>query len=241
MRISDLVKATGVKKETIHYYVREGLLPKPRKIGPNSAEYSDEHIERIKWIKDLQDQYFLPLSTIRKVLRKYRNIPEGQKLLRFKSEFFQPLEMMLPSRVRGEKAMIKTTELKSEGLERMEKMGVISPEMVDGVKVYSQVDVTIGKIIVEMRELGLTPDEGYDMQLFAEGVKKLREIAFIGNSEIIRVEGSKMTRDELLIKAPQCYQLLGALYYHLFIKLAEEDLNQQLDEKYKSDVACGEN
>ncbi|NNL75879.1 MAG: MerR family DNA-binding transcriptional regulator, partial [Desulfobacterales bacterium] len=31
MKISQLVKRTGVPKETIHFYIREGLLRKPRK------------------------------------------------------------------------------------------------------------------------------------------------------------------------------------------------------------------
>jgi DNA-binding IclR family transcriptional regulator len=33
MKISELVKRTGVPKETIHFYIREGLLRKPRKSG----------------------------------------------------------------------------------------------------------------------------------------------------------------------------------------------------------------
>ena len=40
MKISELVKQTQVSKETIHYYIREGLLPRPRKLGKNVAEYT---------------------------------------------------------------------------------------------------------------------------------------------------------------------------------------------------------
>lgn len=36
MKIGELVNQTHVPKETIHYYVREGLLPRPRKLGKTS-------------------------------------------------------------------------------------------------------------------------------------------------------------------------------------------------------------
>ena len=39
MKIGELVKQTQVSKETIHYYVREGLLPRPRKLAKNVADY----------------------------------------------------------------------------------------------------------------------------------------------------------------------------------------------------------
>lgn len=38
MKIGDLAQRTRITKETIHYYIREGLLPKPRKLGRNSAD-----------------------------------------------------------------------------------------------------------------------------------------------------------------------------------------------------------
>ena len=60
MKIRELVKKTGVSKETIHYYIREGLLRKPRKFGKNVAEYNENHVEQIRIIKALRDNYFLP-------------------------------------------------------------------------------------------------------------------------------------------------------------------------------------
>ena len=72
MRISDLVKRTGVPRETIHYYTREGLLPKPKKSSRNQADYSDAHVEGIILIKELQDRFFLPLSAIKKIINKLK-------------------------------------------------------------------------------------------------------------------------------------------------------------------------
>ena len=66
MKIGELVKRTGVPKETIHYYIREGLLRKPRKSGSNVAEYTEGHVERILLVKELRDIFFLPIHDIKK-------------------------------------------------------------------------------------------------------------------------------------------------------------------------------
>jgi len=72
MKISELVKRTGVPKETIHFYIREGLLRKPRKSGVNSAEYGERYVDQIQLIKDLRDNYYLPIPEIKKVVKNYQ-------------------------------------------------------------------------------------------------------------------------------------------------------------------------
>lgn len=72
MKVSELARRAGVSKETIHFYLREGLLPKPRKAGRNMAFYDDAHLERIALIKKLQHERYLPLGVIKQVLRADR-------------------------------------------------------------------------------------------------------------------------------------------------------------------------
>jgi DNA-binding transcriptional MerR regulator len=55
-KISQLVEKTGVPKSTILYYIKEGLLPEARKLKPNVHRYSDEHVERLKYIRYMQEQ-----------------------------------------------------------------------------------------------------------------------------------------------------------------------------------------
>lgn len=77
MRISELVAATGVSKETIHFYLREGLLPRPKKTRRNMAYYDASHVERIELIRRLQSEKYLPLEVIKKVLGSSRGEPRG--------------------------------------------------------------------------------------------------------------------------------------------------------------------
>jgi hypothetical protein len=61
MKISSVVKRTGVPKETIHFYIREGLLRKPRKAGINIADYTENHVKQILFIKELRDNFYFPI------------------------------------------------------------------------------------------------------------------------------------------------------------------------------------
>ena len=64
----ELEKASGVGRETIRFYIREGLLPAPDRASRNSASYTDGHVARLRAIKRLQEERFLPLAVIRSLL-----------------------------------------------------------------------------------------------------------------------------------------------------------------------------
>ena len=73
LRISELADAAGVSAGTIKHYLREGLLPEPVKTSRNMAWYPREWVERVKLIKQLQEERFLPLKVIREVLEQGGN------------------------------------------------------------------------------------------------------------------------------------------------------------------------
>lgn len=57
LKMAQLVEMTGVPKSTILYYIKEGLLPQPEKIKQNVCLYDPEYVERIKFLKFLQNNY----------------------------------------------------------------------------------------------------------------------------------------------------------------------------------------
>jgi DNA-binding transcriptional MerR regulator len=68
MRMAELAERSGVARETIHFYLREGLLPRPRKGGKTVAYYDEEHLERLRTIRRLREEKYLPLAVIRRLL-----------------------------------------------------------------------------------------------------------------------------------------------------------------------------
>lgn len=67
-RIGALAELTGTSRETIHFYLRKGLLPRPQKGGRTSAFYGEEHVERLRAIRRLREEKYLPLAVIGKLL-----------------------------------------------------------------------------------------------------------------------------------------------------------------------------
>jgi DNA-binding transcriptional MerR regulator len=96
MKISNLVKRTGVPKETIHFYIREGLLRKPRKSGINIADYNENHVKQIRFIKELRDNYYFPIPLIRKIIRKVKKQPSSDRVFfELHSKYFRPADRLL--------------------------------------------------------------------------------------------------------------------------------------------------
>lgn len=71
--MKDLCDATGLGRQAIHFYIREGLLSEGKKTGRNMAYYDEGHLERLRLIRRLQDEQFLPLKAIRAVLSAYED------------------------------------------------------------------------------------------------------------------------------------------------------------------------
>ena len=71
LKMSELADASGVSAATIKHYLREGLLGGEDGIvrtSRNMAWYPPEYVERIRLIKRLQEERFLPLRLIKELL-----------------------------------------------------------------------------------------------------------------------------------------------------------------------------
>ncbi|MDQ4421590.1 helix-turn-helix domain-containing protein [Sphingobium sp. DEHP117] len=67
LTIGDLGKATSTKVETIRYYERIGLLPKPVRTAGNYRAYSEADLDRLSFIRRARDLGF-PLEQVRELL-----------------------------------------------------------------------------------------------------------------------------------------------------------------------------
>jgi DNA-binding transcriptional MerR regulator len=68
LKMSQLAERSGVSSGTIKHYLREGLLPEPVRTSRNMAYYPPEFVDRIRRIKQLQEERFMPLSAIKRVI-----------------------------------------------------------------------------------------------------------------------------------------------------------------------------
>jgi DNA-binding transcriptional MerR regulator len=84
LKMSELASRSGVSAGTIKHYLREGLLGEGDDIvrtSRNMAYYPPEYVERIKLIKRLQEDRFMPLRVIRdQIVERAVEAREGERI-----------------------------------------------------------------------------------------------------------------------------------------------------------------
>ncbi len=169
LRMGELARASGVSAATIKHYLREGLLPEPVKTSRNMAYYPAEFVDRIKMIKQLQEERYMPLRVIKALLeedpdRARALIELGDKLLEHALE--GESERASAAEVR------KRYDVPQDVLDRLAELDVLSP---DG-KGYSPSDVRIIEAISRFRAGGYDERIGftvYDTLRYREAMATL--------------------------------------------------------------------
>ena len=230
MKISQLVKRTGVPKETIHFYIREGLLRKPRKSGVNSAEYNETYVDQIQLIKNLRDNYYLPIPEIKKIIKDFRKqSPSDQAVSQFHSRFFRPADRLFANEIKGRDAFCLETGLGKKWLTRAEDWGVLTPDVAeDGESIYSPDDVAIGKLMVDMDRLGFGPNDGHDPEDLRYIAEFVRKYVVDGFRKYYQDNLEKLTSKDYAERHSQFHELISLFFYHLYRKFARESTRRFL-------------
>jgi DNA-binding transcriptional MerR regulator len=172
LRISELAERSGVPVATIRHYLREGLLPEPVKTSRNMAYYPAEFVERIRLIKQLQEERFMPLRVIRDLLEREIADPERLRAM------VELEDRILERALAGERERVPAEEVRaryevpSGVLERLSELGVLSPTE-EG---YSPSDVHIVEAISRFRAGGYDESLGftvYDTLRYREALEPL--------------------------------------------------------------------
>ncbi|MCP4665906.1 MAG: MerR family transcriptional regulator [Deltaproteobacteria bacterium] len=224
MKISELVERTATPKETIHYYIREGVLRKPRKTGRNIADYSETYVDQIRIIKGLQENYFLPLSVIKKIIKRQKKQSLSEKSsFEFLNEYFKPLDRLLTSEIAGREAFRKATGLSRKWLAKMEEWAVVTAGIKDGHPVYSQDDVILGRLLVDMDRIGFGPKDGYDPEDIKRISDFLKEYVATSQKGYYQSNLERLNSKELVEKGSRFTEIMSLFFYHLYRKLVRDE------------------
>ena len=154
LRMKQLAEASGVSAATIKHYLREGLLPEPVKTSRNMAYYPPEFVERIRLIKQLQEERFMPLKVIRELLEE--NPERAQALIELGDKLLERAkagesERTSAAEVRGQYGVPQ------EALDRLAEIEVLSPNESG----YSPSDVRVIEAISRFRAGGYDERIGF--------------------------------------------------------------------------------
>jgi len=150
LRMRELAAQSGVSAGTIKHYLREGLLPEPVRTSRNMAYYPPDFVERIRVIKQLQEERFMPLKAIKQVMDED---PERTRAL------VELEDRVIERAAAGEAKRVSAAELRRryEILDRLEELEVLTPTKSG----YSPSDVQIVEAIARFRAGGYDERIGF--------------------------------------------------------------------------------
>lgn len=196
MKMKELEERTGLGREAIRFYIREGLLPEPEKPRRNVAIYSEDHVNRIQLIRKLKDERFLPLGIIRNVLD---NPVPGET----DTPALIGLEFLLAGRLgvnagtsRTVQQLIESTSLTRDDIDTLASDGLITlVEGSEGPGLSAQ-DVRVAQTWCEIKMAGYDTALGYsahDMKRYQDAAEALAKEEV--ENFFDRVPGERSTED----------------------------------------------
>jgi DNA-binding transcriptional MerR regulator len=154
LKMKELAEASGVSAATIKHYLREGLLPEPVKTSRNMAYYPRQFVERIRLIKQLQEERFMPLKVIKSMLDED---PERARAL------VELEDRILERALAGDQKRVSAAELRrrydipQDVLDRLGELEVLTPSS----RGYGPRDVEIVEAISRFRAGGYDERIGF--------------------------------------------------------------------------------
>ena len=155
LRMGELAEASGVPAPTIKHYLREGLLPEPVKTSRNMAYYPPEFVDRIRLIKRLQEERFMPLKAIRRVLED--DPDRARALVEVEDKIIERAQRRESSTRTSRAEAERRYGIPREALERLEEIGVLTPNS----RGYGELDARMLEAISRFRAGGYDTEIGF--------------------------------------------------------------------------------
>jgi len=222
LKMSELAEASGVSAGTIKHYLREGLLGSGDdgvvRTSRNMAYYPPEFVERIQLIKRLQEERFMPLRLIRKVLDE--DPVRAQAIVDTEDRI---IERTLARRGENERMPVAEAleryAVPQDALDRLAELGVLSPD----AQGYEADDVAMIEALSRFRAGGYDESLGftvYETLRYREALQPLVEEEV--RSLLDRLAGSgEIDEDqavEIIVAGTEpLRELIGAMHSKLLI------------------------
>jgi DNA-binding transcriptional MerR regulator len=169
LKMKELAEASGVSAGTIKHYLREGLLPEPVRTSRNMAYYPPEFVERIRLIKQLQEERFMPLKLIKSMLDE--DPGRARALVELEDRILERAQRNDQSRVSAAD-LRKRCGVPQEVLDRLAELEIVTPTR----RGYSPRDVEIVEAIGRFRAGGYDERIGftvYDTIRYKQALEQL--------------------------------------------------------------------
>lgn len=212
-----------ISPSMIRFWEREGLIAPDRSQGGH-RQFSERDLERLRLIAELRQRRYWPLGAVKHFLRHLdQDSPPDFGLY---EEVFRPEEYDPEFRPLTLPELAAQANLAPEAIQALEHSGLLPPgEPSETDRRYDKGDLTLAKLLSELRELGVDPEElTFYVCDIRDHVRHELDLLYrlLGSCQ---GEGERRTRFEQLQQSLR--QLRSRLYRrywrHALAKLLEDD------------------
>ena len=208
LKMSELAERSGVSAGTIKHYLREGLLGEGDEIvrtSRNMAYYPPDYVERIQLIKRLQEDRFMPLRVIRRMVASE---PErARALIELEDRIIErAVEAREGERMSAAEAR-QRYEIPRNVLDRLAELGVLTPTsrgydeqlgftVFDTLRYRDALEPLVAEEVRILRDrLAGEVEVERALEIIAAGAEPLRDLIGAMHSKLLFAELSRQ-RDE---------------------------------------------
>jgi DNA-binding transcriptional MerR regulator len=218
-RVEELAEAAGVGVDTIRFYQRRGLIPKPRREG-RIAIYDEAHLGLLRRIRELLDRGF-SLAQIRRVVSS--DAPDASD---------EPLLQALVEQGVGDRTWSRTELAAESGLPEALIQAAVAAELmeplrIDGEERFTQADLEMAQSALAILGTGLPLPELLQLaQTHAGNIQAVADAAIDLFGDHIRVpgQGEKAISEVFRQLLPQVTRLVALHFQRTVVKRALERL-----------------
>jgi DNA-binding transcriptional MerR regulator len=167
MKMRELELRTGVHREVIRVYLRDGLIPQPERPSRTHAIYGEEHVQAIATVRRLQSESRLTLAQIKSLMN-------GDSAdVRLEASAFDRLEQLVAHRTGGDGQPVLVESLVDRypdavgDARTLHEIGILKIIETPQGATLSISDAQLVRIWGEMRKNGFEAEVGYTPDVLA--------------------------------------------------------------------------
>lgn len=231
LTISEVAERSGVPIATIKFYIREGLLPRPRTAGRTVGRYNSTFLSRLEVIRELRNRWHLSLREIAELLVKagpMATLNEIELKLAVRDRLDEAIDPTNAEPPISEQRLQERCGLPPEDLAELTRHGLLTPIKVDGATVYAERDARIAEVVGALRSSGYHIHLGFQVGDLHRYVKALRALVVheveqfdspalrvLGKDEMLRLIGQGVAQIDVLLGLLHKKLLLAAVHDRL--------------------------
>ena len=218
-KMKDLCDMTGLPRQAVHFYIAQGLVPEGHKTGRNMAWYGEHHVERIKLIKKLQEEQFLPLKAIKAIVeeRDESFTPAQRQLLSAVKERLKNTlgRAASPDALVEVRALLAAAKVERRDFEEMVDAGLLATTRgPKGRMLVARDDAWLVELWGRLRDAGFTRALGFSPKLIAVFEGAIAKL-FQKEIEIMNARLSSLSPDDVAAMLSRALPLIGELLVRL--------------------------